>query len=208
MTNELRALLEGTLLGTLSADQIEQAVEGHWLRRDIVHHLGADVLPTLSPPRQVVGRHGFTDELVNEVMYGEVGQPACLLVTTPEPGRYDRNFRELLVPPHVHESAHIAVVISGNPLWVVGCPSEQGTVLIAEPMAPGSMAMYPRDVPHTFVADETFVVATAEARSAQPESERFARPSPVDFGGLPRMSYEAWRGATRADRPPEAAIGS
>ncbi|MHC4845113.1 MAG: cupin domain-containing protein [Planctomycetota bacterium] len=208
MDTDLRALLEGTLRGTLSAEDIERAVERHWSRRDIVHHLTADALPALPAAREVVGRHGFTDQLVNEVLYGEVGKPACLLVTTPDPGRYDRSFRELIVPPHVHGSAHIAVVISGHPLWVVGCPSDEGTVLVAEPMAPGSMAMYPQGVPHTFVADETFVVATAEARSARPESELFARPSPVDFAELPRSSYAAWRSAASANRPPEAAVGS
>jgi hypothetical protein len=208
MMSELRALLEGTLLGTLGSDAIERAVEQHWRQRDIVHHLSADALPTLPEPQGRVGRKGFTDELVTEVLYGTEGEPGCLLITTPDPGRYDRSLRRLLVPPHVHGSAHIAVVISGNPLWVVGCPTAQGEVVVAEQMVPGSMAMYPRGVAHTFVSDETFVVATAEAHWTEPESDQFARRSPLDFGGLPRMSYASWHAAATAERPSEAAAGS
>lgn len=208
MTSEMRALLEGTLTGTLSSEEIEAAVEARWAARDIVQHLPADAIPELPPSRGRVGRHGFKDELITEVLYGQPGKPGCLLITTPVPGRYDRTFRDLLVPPHVHASAHIAVVVSGRPLWLVACPTPRGQVVIAEPMAPGSMAFYPAGVAHTFVADEDFVVATTEARSAEPESERFARPAPVAFHKLPLMNYGAWQDGPRADHSAEASVGS
>jgi len=208
MTTDLRALLKATLRGTLSADEMEHAVAERWAAHDFVHHLPADAIPPLGPTRGRVGRYGFTTEVVSEQLYGEVGEPGCLVITTPDPGRYDRSFRRLLVPPHVHNSAHIAVVISGNPLWVAVCPTGQGDVVVAEPMSPGSMAFYPRGVPHTFIADETFVVATSEARLTDPESEDFARPSPVDCSRLPRMNYEEWRAVVCEGQEPEASVGS
>jgi hypothetical protein len=208
MTADFRALLQGTLTGTLSSERIESAVQACWAAQDPVHHLPAEALPPLPRPVGRVGRHGFTDELITEVLYGSVGQPGCLLVTTPGIGRYDRSLSRLLVPPHVHESAHIAVVVSGRPLWLVACPTASGPVLVAEPMRPGSMAFYPPGVAHTFVADEAFVVATAEARSKNPESERFARPAPLNFARLPRMTYDEWRASEGALRQRGAAVGS
>jgi AraC-like ligand binding domain len=195
-----RAILEATILGRLTRPAVDSLVAHHWARGDFVRRLPADIVPPVGVPRRRAKRYGLADQIVTDVLYGEEGGPGCLLVTTPCLGPYDRTFRRLVVAPHVHDSAHIAVVTRGRALFLVARHEERRVVLVTAELSRGSLVFYPAGAPHTFAGDEEFQVASLQATHKEPEREDFAQPSPMRFETLARVTYEEYRGRASCAR--------
>jgi mannose-6-phosphate isomerase-like protein (cupin superfamily) len=138
-------------------------------------------------------RYGFSVELTTDEVYGSPGEPGCLRVWMPAGAPWDRSLRALRVPVHTHDSDHITVVTEGRATFLVVREVAGKKVLIMADMGPGSMVFYPAHVPHTFVADEAFEVASLQASYKAPERLDFAPAVQEGVEGLPRWTFEAFR---------------
>jgi len=99
----------------------------------------------------------------------------------------------MLVPPHAHDTDHIAVVISGSGTFVVQREvNGQAMVLLAD-ARPGMSAFYPARVPHSFVSGPKGIqVASVQAEYESPTSPNFAFYVGRAINELPRLSYERY----------------
>jgi hypothetical protein len=179
----------GTLRGTLTRAEIDAAVAHYWAANEFVHRLAPGTLPEVAPggaPR----RYGLCDRLTAELLYGTRGVPGCLLITTPRQAPYDRAFRRFLVDPHVHDSAHITLMLRGRALFLIARGEGPAALLLTAEVGPGTIILYPAGAPHTFVSDEEFQVASLQAAYEDPSGGAFAARAELPFDRLPRRRYE------------------
>ena len=199
MTLNPTSILRGTILGRLSRAEIDQVVEHYWSSGRFVHHVSAAAIPEFARVEGGARRYGLCARLDARLMYGSLGHPGCLLVTTPTRGPYDREFERFVVAPHRHDSSHITAVTAGRAVFLIVREDGPQPALITAAVGPGSVVLYPAGAVHTFVSDEQFQVASLQASYQEPEGRAFADTAVARLATLPRVSYEAYR--RRIDKP-------
>lgn len=181
------------LLGQASSTEIETEVSRRWEARDFLGRVDPTRLPAISRDRRRTARYGHRGDMVSEVLFGSPGGPGCTLITTPDEILDDDSLRGFYVPPHVHRSDHVAVVIAGTARFLLVDERMQKTVVV-EPVTAGCVLFYPAGTPHTFILDQGSVrVASVDARYTPPDSKAFAVHYNRAIGALARLNYAGYR---------------
>lgn len=186
------------LAGRVSGSELAMQVAERWRTGEFIRHLGSEAVPPLGSTLRTVSRCGESDVLRTEVLYGTEGEPGCILITTPSQGGWDESLQTFLVAPHTHRSPHTSLIVRGEAVFVVARELAGETVVITEPVRPGSLTFCQQGIPHTFVSDREFQVASAHASYVRPDRADFATPSEIAFSELPRMTFGELRGAIGA----------
>lgn len=188
--SEMTVLLRRSIWGDITSDEARVRVHDYWESGYFIHQ----VPPVCIPPFKVVGppvdRYGLKTPLLNFFIYGERGQPGCLLVKAPHDVAFDKDFTDLNMFLHIHNSDHIAVVVEGHGIFFVQRNLPEGMVIIQAQVSTGSIMFYPKDTPHTFAGGSSGItVASMQCEFEPPDSPKFASLADESVNSLPRIDY-------------------
>jgi hypothetical protein len=188
----LHDIAAACLHGSLSRAEISELARDYWDRDDFVHYVEAEQLSLVRPSGPATRRYAGAPNVLHWKLYGDSGSPGCVLVESPHDAQYEDDFGALQVPPHVHDTDHIAIVLEGSGSFVVARPHEDGARVMIAPARPGLIAFYPRGVPHTFVSGpDGIVVASVQSEFEAPESPGFATLVRGGLAGMERVPIGA-----------------
>ena len=185
----IQAVADAVLRGEVSTKTINRWTELFWERGGFFHTVDVRAFQKQELEGALVRRYAGTKDVAHRVTFGAKGRAGCVVVRAPrERDSYQGDLNDLLVPPHTHPTAHIAIVFGGGGTFVAKRAIDEVNHIVMIPASPGSIFFYPAHIPHTFVSGKQGIqVASAQAEFESPKSAEFARLSTQDLNALPRM---------------------
>ncbi len=186
-------IAEKVLQGQITTEDIHHWSHHYWNSGAFIYWLTPNQMLDIYPDGPSTARYGGIPEVGHQVLYGDYGAPGCVVVDAPAETIYQGNLGDMIVPPHAHDSDHVAIVLSGNGIFVVQREvNGQAMVLLAD-ARPGMMAFYPAHVPHSFICGPNGIrVASAQAEYESPVDAKFAYYVDNEINKLPRLEYDAY----------------
>jgi hypothetical protein len=189
----ITTITELVLQGKVTSENITHWSHYYWDSGEFIHWVKLDKIRYINADGPSTARYGGVPEVGHQILYGEYGSPGCVVVDAPADTAYQGNFGDMLVPPHAHDSDHVAIVLSGNGTFVVQREVDGHAVVLLADARPGMMAFYPAHVPHSFICGPNGIrVASAQAEYESPVSQKFAYYVGNEINELPRLKYDSY----------------
>jgi len=187
-------IVRAVLAGELGAEALSALVLARWERGEFVDYVDPVKLPEINAEGPGVARYEGAESVRHWRLYGAPGAVGCVLVDCPHDAGYRGDLRELLVPPHVHPTDHVAVVLRGGGRFVVARTFGGSLRLVVAEARPGMIAFYPSGVAHTFIVGPGgILVASAQSEFQLPDEKTFAAPAGDSLLRAAPIAHEALR---------------
>lgn len=195
-------IVRACLTGKLGAEELTNIAHDRWNRGEFVEYIDPEDLMAVKPMGQSTQRYAGASSVEHWRIYGEPGVAGCILVRSPHDEAYRNDLSDLQVPPHVHSTDHIAIVLEGGGSFVAARSTGGVLQSVVADARPGMIAYYPSGVPHTFISGTNgILVATLQSEYQHPGKPEFATPVPGGLLGIERLDYDEWRSASAAASP-------
>lgn len=162
--------------GQATTAQIEAWVSDCWRGGEPVDLLPLDFLPHLPAQGRPIRRYGDSGLLRSQICFVHAHGPGGVVVHAPAIEASDKNGVSPYVPLHVHQSAHLGVILEGAPHFFVDRGEPDQAQVVRVPLAAGHVVAIPAGVAHSFgTPAASFTILTIQARFVAPSEADFAR---------------------------------
>jgi hypothetical protein len=172
--------------GQATTAQIESWVDCCWRRGECVDVVPLEFLPELPSTGRPIRRYGDSGLLRSEVCFEHAHGPGGVVVHAPAMESRSDNAVSPYAPLHVHQTAHVGVIMQGEPHFFIDRGNRGQVRIVRILLAAGHVVAIPGSVAHTFgTAPTGFTILSIQARFVAPSTADFARNVSWDGEALP-----------------------